>query len=166
MSGWNLRSRLISPSTSSLPTLPRFEQPDPEMNDNESPPQSPSEYCRLDRVEPSLATLIEQLSRLPIASVAPVGPNIPAVPAMPAQPAEVAEIITRNERYAEVLSVNTYRLRDKSHILKLEEVATLTGLAKQVRPRLEGVIFTGEPALAVLPFLAQVVNVANPFRSQ
>jgi hypothetical protein len=131
------------------------------MNDNESPPQSPSEESRLDRVERSIATLIEQLSRLPIAPEAPAGPNIPAVPAMPAQPAEVAEIITRNKRYADVLSVTTYRLRDKSHILKPEQVATLTGLANQVRPRLEGVIFTGEPALAVLPFLAQVVKVAN-----
>jgi hypothetical protein len=34
-------------------------------------------------------------------------------------------------------------------------------LANQVRPRLEGVIFTGEPALAVLPFLAQVFKVSN-----
>jgi hypothetical protein len=76
-------------------------------------------------VEHSLATLIEQLSRLPIAPMAPVGPNIPAVTAMPAKPAEVAEIITRNKRYEDVQSVNTYRLRDKSPILKPEQVATL-----------------------------------------
>jgi hypothetical protein len=40
-------------------------------------------------------------------------------------------------------------------------VSNLTSAANQIRPRLEGCFFTGDPSLSVLPFLHQLVRVAD-----
>jgi hypothetical protein len=40
-------------------------------------------------------------------------------------------------------------------------VATSTNVASQIRPLLDGFFFSGDPALAVLPFLRQLVKIAN-----
>ena len=57
--------------------------------------------------------------------------------------------------------MESYRLRDRTAGLRPDQISTLTTLANQVRPRLDGCYFSGEPALAVLPFLLQLVKVAD-----
>jgi hypothetical protein len=131
----------------------------------QDPPVSvaPVDSERLSQIEQTLNLVVAQLARLspaaplhpvPQSPVAPVAPVVTAPPATPA-------ITVRNRRYAEVLSVDTYRLRDRSDGLRPDQVATLTSLANQVRPRLDGCLFSGDPSIAVLPFLVQLVRVAN-----
>jgi hypothetical protein len=67
----------------------------------------------------------------------------------------------RNRRYAQVLSVETYRLRDRAEGLRPDQIGNLTAIANQIRPRLDGSHFSGDPPLSVLPFLHQLIRVAN-----
>jgi hypothetical protein len=177
MSGWNLRNRLIpplalafpipSPSPALSPSIGSPVMDDADSPSSPLPPVTEDSSARIARVEQTLQLLAEQLARLPLAT--PVLPTPPVFHAGPARPvatisapiAEVPEIQVRNRRYAEVLAVSTYRLRDQSVGLRPDQVANLTGIANQVRPRLDGCLFSGEPALAVLPFLLQLVKVAN-----
>ena len=67
----------------------------------------------------------------------------------------------RNPRFATVLSVESYRLRDQSCALLPAQVSGLTTFANQIRPRLSDCVFSGEYPLEVLPFLTQLVRVAD-----
>jgi hypothetical protein len=42
----------------------------------------------------------------------------------------------RNRRFDVVLSIETYRLHDRSLVLRADQVASLTSYANQIRPRL------------------------------
>jgi hypothetical protein len=70
-------------------------------------------------------------------------------------------IPVRNRRCAGVLAVDTYRLRDRASTLRPDQVANLTSAANQIRPRLDVCMFCGDPPLSVLPFLQQLVRVAD-----
>ena len=60
-----------------------------------------------------------------------------------------------------MLSVESYRLRDQSCALLPAQVSGLTTFANQIRPRLSDCVFSGEYPLEVLPFLTQLVPVAD-----
>jgi hypothetical protein len=83
-----------------------------------------------------------------------------------ASPLPISDIISspmitsRNPRFATVLSVESYRLRDRARALLPAQFSGLTTFANQIRPRLSDCIFTGESPLQVLPFLYQLVRVA------
>jgi hypothetical protein len=59
------------------------------------------------------------------------------------------------------LAVDSYRLRDRAPTLLPNQVLDLTRAANQIRPRLEGFFFSGDPQLAVLPVHSQLVRVAD-----
>jgi hypothetical protein len=67
----------------------------------------------------------------------------------------------RNRRFDSVLAVKTYRLRDRSHVFRDEQVTSLTSYANQIRPRLSDCVFKGDSPLQVLPFLNQLLRVAD-----
>ena len=67
----------------------------------------------------------------------------------------------RNRRFQLVLAVDTYRLRDRSSLLHRSQVSSLTSYVNQIRPRLTDCLFTGESPIRVLPFLKQIVRVAD-----
>jgi hypothetical protein len=75
--------------------------------------------------------------------------------------AESRSLIVRNRRYEHVLSVEAYRLRDRETEIRPGQIGGLTAIANQIKPRLEGVHFSGEKPLLALSFLSQVVRVAN-----
>jgi hypothetical protein len=62
-------------------------------------------------------------------------------PVVPDQVEDVPVIPVRNRRYAEVLAVQNYRLRDRAQGLRPDQVATLTNVDNQIRPRLDGCFF-------------------------
>ena len=76
-------------------------------------------------------------------------------------PADPYAIVIRNRRYDTVLAVATYRLQDRTQVLRQDQITTLSTTASLIRPRLEGSFFSGSPSLGVLPFLSQVVRVTN-----
>jgi hypothetical protein len=86
-------------------------------------------------------------------SQTPVGPS--------PGPASPHGILVRNRSYDTVLSVDTYRLRDQTSALRPDQMTSLSSTAALIRPRSEGSFFSGSPSLGILPFLAQVVRVAN-----
>ena len=76
-------------------------------------------------------------------------------------PADPYAIFIRNRRYDTVLAVETYSLQDRTQVFRQDQMTTLSTTASLIRPRLEGSFFSGSPSLGVLPFLSQVVRVAN-----
>jgi hypothetical protein len=66
-----------------------------------------------------------------------------------------------NRRFESVLAVETYRLRDRSHVFRAEQVASQTSYAYQIRPHLSDCVFSGDFPLQVLPFRKQLVRVAD-----
>jgi hypothetical protein len=70
-------------------------------------------------------------------------------------------IAIRNRRYSLVLSISTYRLRDRTSALLPYQASNLTSAANQIRSRLEGCFFTGDPSLSVLHFFHQLVRVSD-----
>jgi hypothetical protein len=106
---------------------------------------------RLAAMERMLQDLSLRLTDSP--SQTPVGPS--------PGPASTHGILVRNRRYDTVLSVDTYRLRDQTSALRPDQMTSLSSTAALIRPRLEGSFFSGSPSLDILPFLAQVVRVAN-----
>jgi hypothetical protein len=67
----------------------------------------------------------------------------------------------RNRRFDVVLSIETYRLIDRSLVIRADQVASLKSYANQVRPRLTDCEFSGDAPLHLLPFLKQLVRVAD-----
>jgi hypothetical protein len=102
---------------------------------------------RLAHIEQALSLLADRLAVLTTTSP-PVHGN-PIDPVVPDQDEDVPMIPVGNRRYAEVLAVQNYRLRDRAQGLRPEQVATLTNVANQIRPRLDG-LFTVE--IRLLPF--------------
>jgi hypothetical protein len=76
----------------------------------------------------------------------------------------VPQIHVRNRRFSEVLSTDTYRLRDRNVQLPTDQSVSLTQTSNQLRPRLDGYFFSGEPPLKVLSFLRHLTRVANQSR--
>jgi hypothetical protein len=58
-------------------------------------------------------------------------------------------------RLAEVLNVERYRLRNRLTIMTERESSTLTTHSNQLRPRMEGAYFSGDPPLSVIKYLSQ-----------
>jgi hypothetical protein len=120
-----------------------------------TPPSASAFESRLTSLETAINTLGTHLARLSL----PTHPD-PSSPPPPSS-LEVPTIPVRNRRYAGVLAVDTYRLRDRASTLRPDQVANLTTAANQIRPRLDGCMFCGDPPLSVLPFLQQLVRVAD-----
>jgi hypothetical protein len=165
MSGWNLRNRLVPPLSRPSPFLSTTPPSDlnlspfycPAMESADTPviPSSPDD--RMTQIELALNAITAQLARLEPRDPDPVPPLL--IP--PSPQLEAPEIRVRNRRYSQVLAVESYRLRDRTPTLLPDQVNDLTRAANQIRPRLEGCFFTGDPPLAVLPFLWQLVRVAD-----
>ena len=69
-------------------------------------------------------------------------------------------ILVRNQRFARVLAVSHYRLRDQDTNLHPDQMGNLSSSSSHIRPRMDGYYFSGSPSLAVLQFLEQLVTVA------
>jgi hypothetical protein len=123
---------------SSFPLMSRTEDPD-------------NLQSRLAAMERMLQVLSLRLTDPP--SQTPVGPS--------PGPASPHGILVRNRRYDTVLSLDTYRLRDQTSALRPDQMTSLPSTSALIRPRLEGSFFSASPSLGILPFLAQVVRVAN-----
>jgi hypothetical protein len=118
-----------------------------------SDPRNDSQEMRIDRLERALEALTNQIARLQFPSPSPnPTPNPPSAPA----------VSVRNRRCAEVLLVDSNRLRDRTAGFRPDQVASLTTIGNQVRSRLDGYFFSVEPALSVLPCLRQLVNGFDP----
>lgn len=119
------------------------------------------------RLETSLSAIMAQLGRLAPREEdapdrrAPSSDRESLVLTRPVPPASAPEIRVRNRRYAQVLAIDSYRLRDRTAVLLPDEVNNLTKAANQIRPRLEGFFFAGDPPLSILPFLGQIVRVSD-----
>jgi hypothetical protein len=107
--------------------------------DNPPTPSSPLQRVpiddrddRLARVEQALSLLADRLAVLTTTSPPVHGTTI--YPVVPDQDEYVPVIPVRNRRYAEVLAVQKYRLRDRAQGLRPDQVATLTNVANQIRP--------------------------------
>ena len=121
---------------------------------------SENRFSTLEAMVTALGVRMEQLvlpqplpyrvANPPFVLPAPLPDNIPS-PLIP----------FRNPRFATVLSVDSYRLRDRSCALLPAQVSGLTTFANQIRPRLSDCVFSGEYPLEVLPFLTQLVRVAD-----
>jgi hypothetical protein len=109
----------------------------------------------LSHVSPPSRPLGTHLARLSL----PTYPDLSSPPPPPSL--EVPTIPVRNRRYAGVIAVDKYRLRDRASTLRPDQVTNLTTAANQIRPRLDGCMFCGDPPLSVLPFLQQLVRVAD-----
>jgi hypothetical protein len=157
MNEWRLQNRVIPIATFS-PLCQDMDNPPTDSSPLQRVPTD-DRGDRLERVEQALSVLADRLAVLPITSPPVHGTPIDLV--VPYQDEDVPVIPVRNRRYAEVLAVQNYRLRDRAQGLRPDQVATLTNVANQIRPRLDGCFFSGEPALAVLPFLRQLVKIAN-----
>jgi hypothetical protein len=172
MSGLWLRSRRISPVVS-CPSSPAASlDPEPQMETPGQDTPAEVEDKRLSQIEQTLNKVVDQLARLTPAAPTHLPPpqNFPGPDPIPfsrpfdpvLSPVQVPSTISvRNRRYLSVLAVDTYRLRDRTSVLRPDQVATLTSYANQIRPRLEGCFFGGDPPLMVLPFLHQLVRVAD-----
>jgi hypothetical protein len=77
---------------------------------------------------------------------------------------ELSRIPVRNKRFAEVLSISSYRLTDRNEQLPFDQSVSLTQVSNQIRPRMEGYYFSGEPPLKVLPFLRHLTRIADQSR--
>jgi hypothetical protein len=121
-----------------------------------APVQDPDDLqSRLAAMERSLRDLS---LRIPVREQLP--PQAPVALVQPA-PVDPHGIVVRNRRYDTVLSVATYRLRDQTAALRPDQMTSLSSTAALIRPRLEGSFFSGSPSLRIIPFLAQVVRVAD-----
>lgn len=130
-----------------------------------NPPLSPAQaadhrFAALEAMVTALGVRMEQLA-LPQPSPDRI-PNPPFISSPPLPDIIPSPLISlRNPRFATVLSVESYRLRDRARALPPTQVSGLTTFSNQIRPRLSDCVFTGESPLEVLPFLSQLVRVAD-----
>jgi hypothetical protein len=117
-------------------------------------------FAALEAMVTALGVRMEQLvlpkpspDRVTNPAFAPPPPILDIIPS--------PRITLRNTRFATALSVESYRLRDRARALLPAQVSGLTTFDNQIRPRLSDCIFTGESPLQVLPFLSQLVRVAD-----
>jgi hypothetical protein len=147
MSGWTLRTRLIAPnspshspsnSTSSSPlsTSAMVTPPISPVDHSITPAQAADQrFAALEAMVTALGVRMEQLV-LPSSSADRVA-NPTFVPPPPISDIIPSPMITfRNPRFATVLSVESYRLRDRARALLPAQVSGLTTFANQIRPRL------------------------------
>jgi hypothetical protein len=143
----------FSPSSASPPImadLPTFHDRDPTVPD----PDVEERFTRLQNM------LQELLLRAPVEP--PKSPVAPVLdPRLPPPFEADRVIVVRNRRFAILLSVDSYRLRDTTPALLPAQVASLSSIAATIRPRLEGSLLSGSPSLGVLQFLTQIVRVSN-----
>jgi hypothetical protein len=129
------------------------------------PPLSPAQaadhrFAALEAMVTALGVRMEQMA-IPQPSPDRV-PNPPFLSPPPLPDIIPSPLIPlRNPRFATVLSVESYRLRDRARALPPTQVSGLTTFANQIRPRLSDCVFTGDSPLEVLPFLTQLVRVAD-----
>ena len=135
------------------------------------PPQSPiapvdppipaPTDLRIEALETMIRGLTARIEQVAIpANPPPIALNpLPFVP--PRDASLPPHLPVRNRRFDGVLSIETYRLIDRSLVLRADQVASLTSYANQIRPRLTDCVFSGDSPLLVLPFLKQLVRVAD-----
>lgn len=156
----SLRNRAVLVARSLLPSpdLPSTSTTmDPAHGNPDGLAEVPLQDNLMDRFAAMERLLADLNLRLP-----PNQPQAEAAIVFPHVPVASPEgIIIRNRRYKTVLAVSTYRLRDQTAALRPDQMTTLSSTAALIRPRLEGSFFSGTPSLGVLPFLAQVVRVAD-----
>lgn len=148
---------------------PQNEQPEAPVAENSSSPVSLQSFeARFQALESTILAIGEQMSRASFPNPPPLPPreNDPRDSSSPVNDPPVDRldhpvITIRNRRYEQVLAIATYRLRDRTDALRPDQVSNLTTAANQIRPRLEGCFFDGDPSLTVLPFLHQLVRVAD-----
>jgi hypothetical protein len=118
---------------------------------------------RIEAMEASIRALCERIEQMAtLVQPAPINPiHIPVLPPRGANPIHQPYLPVRNRRFDAVLSVESYRLLDRSPSIRAEQVASLTSYANQIRPRLADSVFGGDPPLQVLSFLKQLVRVAD-----
>jgi hypothetical protein len=116
---------------------------------------------RIEAMETMICALSERIEQMAIPSQSPplLSTPVSLIPNPVAIPSPLIPI--RNRRFDSVLAVETYRLRDLSPVFRAEQVASLTSYAKQIRPRFSDCVFNGDSPLQVLPFLKQLVRVAD-----
>jgi hypothetical protein len=116
---------------------------------------------RMEALEAMILALGDRIERMaPPIQPPPIVHNIP--PIVSSRGANsTPHLPVRNRRFDVVLSIDTYRLQDRSLVLRADQVASLTSYANQIRPRLADCMFTWEPPLHVLPFLKQLTRVAD-----
>lgn len=112
-------------------------------------------------MEAMIRALSERIEKMAIPSQSPplLSTPVSLIPNPVGIPSPLIPI--RNRRFYSVLAVETYRLRDRSPVFRAEQVASLTSYANQIRPRLSDCVFNGDSPLQVLPFLKQLVRVAD-----
>ena len=135
------------------------------------PPQSPiapvdppipaPTDLRIEALETMIRGLTARIEQVAIpANPPPIALNpLPFVP--PRDASLPPHLPVRNRRFDGVLSIETYRLIDRSLVLRADQVASLTSYANQIMPRLTDCVFSGDSPLLVLPFLKQLVRVAD-----
>lgn len=125
----------------------------------------PPEPTRLERMEASISSLSTQFSALMDHLSTPVTTDTtPAPHQNPSRdaldPTPSPKIVVRNQRLAEVLSVERYRLRNRLPTMTERESSSLTTTSNQLRPRMEGAYFGGDPPLSVIKYLSQLSRVS------
>jgi hypothetical protein len=129
-------------------------------------PQSADE--RLDQMDSALSSIAEGLKEIqkrlteghPREEVSQMSIERPRVEPQPLSNPKF-DILLRNPKFSEVLSVARYRLLNQSLTMSADEVGRLTQLANQLRPRMEGSHFSGDPPLTVLRCLSQFARVCD-----
>jgi hypothetical protein len=161
MSGWELRNRIISPIPQVAVSSSTSMDPTPD-----SPSIRSDRDLRLQALENAILGIGQRLDQICLAPQSPPlvtspTPSRHLVPEYSAPIPPSPDIRVRNGRYSHVLSVDTYRLRDRTPNLRPDQVTNLSSAANQIRPRLDGCLFNGDPPLTILPFLHQLVRVAD-----
>ena len=134
--------------------------PQPPIAPLDPTPLAPADL-RIEALEAMIRGLgarIEQMT-LPSHSPPSIPPPLNISPSPHGIPSPLIPI--RNRRFDRVLAVDTYRLRDRSPVLRAEQVSSLTSYANQIRPRLADCVFNGNSPLQVLPFLKQIVRISD-----
>lgn len=123
-------------------------------------PHAPADL-RIEALEAMIRALGDRIERMaiPLQPPPPICNPSPLVPSRGTNPPP--HIPVRNRRFDVVLSIETYRLIDRSLVIRADQVASLTSYANQVRPRLTDCVFSGDSPLHVLPFLKQLVRVSD-----
>jgi hypothetical protein len=154
---------------SSRPSIPMRIPFGPLVYEDKSDRSQSTVETRLKNLEAELKELIslkqDETSHPPNRT----GPEVSSNRALPEWPGastsmRIPNIPIRNKRFSDVLAVSSYRLADTNERLPFDQSMSLTQVANQIRPRMEGYFFSGETPLKVLPFLRHLTRIANQSR--
>jgi hypothetical protein len=127
------------------------------------PPQSPiapmdtsdhvSADLRIEALEAMIRGLTARVEQIfaPVPSPSIIPNSLPHLPSRGTNPPP--HILVRNSRFDVVLSIETYRLLDRSPVIHTDQVDILARYTNQIRPLLTDCVFSGDTPLQFLPFL-------------